>query len=73
MLTASDNAAPIADRLFPTLLSKDAYVFVDKQILDKGVSNVFYTGDVLTYDYPLKALNRRLDLVYSSPDARVYR
>ena len=70
---SATTAAPVSDRLFPTLLSDDAYVFVDDQILHEGVSTVFYTGDLLTYSYPLQDLNRHLDLVYSSPDARVYR
>lgn len=73
LLGLSGNRAPVADRLFPTLLSKDAYVFVDAEILDQGVSTVFYTGDLLTYTYPLEVLDRRLDLLYSSPQARVYR
>jgi hypothetical protein len=73
LLGLSGNRAPVADRLYPTLLSKDAYVFVDAQILDQGVSTVFFTGDLLTYTYPLEVLDRRLDLLYSSPHARVYR
>jgi uncharacterized membrane protein len=73
LLAASRNTAPVSDRLFPTLLTKDSYVFVDGQIIDEGVSTVFYTGDLLTYAYPLSDLDRRLDLVYSAPGARVYR
>ena len=30
LLGLSNNRSPVADRLFPTLLSKDAYVFVDR-------------------------------------------
>ena len=45
----------------------------DGQIIDEGVSTVFYTGDLLTYAYPLKDLDHRLDLVYSAPGTRVYR
>ena len=48
-------------------------MFVDRQILHEGVSTVFYTGDLLTYTYPLSDLEERLDLLYSGPDARVYR
>jgi hypothetical protein len=73
LLGLSDNRAPVSDRLFPTLLTKDAYVFVDSEILDEGVSTVFYTGDLLRYSYPIEVLDRHLDLVYSSPEARVYR
>jgi uncharacterized membrane protein len=73
LLALSDNRAPIADRLYPTLLSRDAYVFVDSQIIREGTSTVFYTGDLLTYTYPLSGLDQRLDLLYSGPDARIYR
>ena len=34
----SRQPAPVADRLYPTLLTKGAYVFVDAQILGQGVS-----------------------------------
>jgi uncharacterized membrane protein len=73
LLAMSDNRAPVSDRLYPTLLSNDAYVFVDAQILERGVSTIFYTGDLLTYTYPLHDLDEHLDLVYSGPDARIYR
>ncbi|MGY2704707.1 hypothetical protein [Nocardioides sp. HB32] len=73
LLALSENRAPVSDRLYPTLLSRDAYVFVDGQILDQGESTVFYTGDLLTYAYPLHELDRHLDLLYDAPQARVYR
>jgi hypothetical protein len=73
MLAATNNAAPVADRLYPTLLTNDAYVYVDGQILDQGRSTIFYTGDLINYAYPQKNLTRRLDLVYSSPRSRIYR
>jgi uncharacterized membrane protein len=73
LLGLSDNRAPVSDRLYPTLLSNDAYVFVDAQILEQGTSTIFYTGDLLTYTYPLQDLDEHLDLVYSAPDARIYR
>lgn len=73
LLGLSDNRAPVSDRLFPTMLSRDAYVFVDGQILDQGESTVFWTGDLLTYAYPVDVLDRELDLLYDAPQARVYR
>ncbi len=73
VLSASDNAAPVADRLYPTLLATGSYVFVDRQVLERGRSTVFYTGDLISYAYPLPDLNRRLDVVYSSPGGRIYR
>jgi hypothetical protein len=73
MLAATNNAAPIADRLYPTLLTKDAYVYVDPQIIGRGTSTLFYTGDLISYAYPTRVLDRRMDLVYSSPRTRIYR
>ncbi|GAB2449346.1 hypothetical protein GCM10027062_33260 [Nocardioides hungaricus] len=73
LLGLSGNRAPVSDRLFPTMLSRDGYVFVDGQILDRGESTVFWTGDLLTYRYPVDVLDRRLDLLYDAPQARVYR
>lgn len=73
LLALSDNRAPVSDRLFPTMLSRDGYVFVDGQILDQGESTVFWTGDLLTYTYPVDVLDRKLDLLYDAPQARVYR
>jgi uncharacterized membrane protein len=73
LLGLSDNRAPVSDRLFPTMLSRDGYVFVDGQILDRGESTVFWTGDLLTYTYPVDVLDRKLDLLYDAPQARVYR
>lgn len=73
MLAATGNRAPVSDRMFPTLLTKHSYVFVDGQITRKGVSTVFYSGDLLTYVYPLHDLGSRLNLVYSSPRERIYR
>lgn len=73
LLGMSDNRAPVSDRLFPTMLSRDGYVFVDGQILDQGESTVFWTGDLLTYTYPIRALDRHLDRIYDAPQARVYR
>ena len=73
MLAESHNAAPVADRLYPTLLTKDAFVYVDRQILEKGRSTLFTTGDLINYRYPTQDLDQRLDLVYSSPHSRIYR
>jgi hypothetical protein len=73
LLARTNNTAAIADRLFPTLLTRDGYVYVDGQIVRKQQSTIFYTGDLLTYVYPVRVLDRRRDLVYSSPLSRIYR
>jgi hypothetical protein len=72
VLSARDDAR-VADRLYPTLLTKGEYVFVDSRLRETGRAAIFYTGDFITYRYPMRNLNRRLDLVYSSELTRIYR
>ncbi len=73
LLALTDNRAAVADRLFPTLLTRDGYVYVDGQVADRHQSTIFHTGDLLTYVYPLGVLDRHRDLVYSSAHSRIYR
>lgn len=73
LLAQTDNKAAVADRLYPTLLTRDGYVYLDGQVTEKGRSTIFYTGDLLTYAYPMRALKQRKDLVYSSPRSRIFR
>lgn len=72
MLSANPDAT-VADRLYPTLLTKGSYVFVDSRLEQTGHAGIFYTGDFISYRYPLSRLDRRLDLVYSSAHTRIYR
>ena len=57
----------------PTLLAHGDYVFVDSRLGETGRAAVFYTGDLITYRYPLHQVARRLDLVYSAQGTRIYR
>jgi uncharacterized membrane protein len=61
------------DAIYPTLIRRDAYVLLGSTIVNKGQSNVFYDGDLLTYRYPVALLDRTKDLVYSSGGAAIYR
>jgi hypothetical protein len=72
-LLSHDPDAVVDDRLFPTLLTRGDYVLVDSRLQETGRSAVFSTGDLISYRYPLRAVERRLDLVYSSQLTRVYR
>jgi hypothetical protein len=63
----------VVDRIFPTLLTKGSYVFVDAGLAREREATIFYSGDRITYKYPLGTLDRRLDLVYSSGASRIYR
>ncbi len=72
-LLSAQPTALVDDRLYPTLLARGDYVFVDSRLNQTGRAAVFYTGDLITYRYPLRQVERRLDLVYSALDTRIYR
>ncbi len=72
-ILSADREANVDDRLFPTLLARGDHVLVDSRLAATGRSSVFYTGDLITYRYPLHALRTRLDLVYASGRTEVYR
>jgi hypothetical protein len=72
-VTAGLSPADVVDRIYPTLLTKGAYVFVDARMAQTRKSTIFYSGDRITYRYPMSDLDRLLDLVYSSGSSRVYR
>lgn len=63
----------VVDRIFPTLLTTGSYVFVDARLARQQEATIFYSGDRITYRYPIENLDRRLDLVYSAGASRVYR
>jgi uncharacterized membrane protein len=67
------DRARIVDAIYPTVLPRDAYVLADPLLAQDGTSTVFYSGDLLTYRYPMTVLDDQLDLVYSSGGSRVYR
>jgi uncharacterized membrane protein len=72
-VTAGLAPSEVVDRMFPTLLTKGSYVFVDSRMSKTRKSTIFYSGDRITYRYPMGDLDRLLDLVYSSGSSKVYR
>ena len=73
IVTAGLAPAEVVDRLYPTLLTTGSYVFVDSRLERTHQSTIFYSGDRITYRYPMHDLDRLLDLVYSSGHSKVYR
>ena len=73
--TVTAGLAPeeVVDRIFPTLLTKSSYVFVDSRMSRTHKATIFYSGDRITYRYPMGDLDRLLDLVYSAGSSKVYR
>jgi hypothetical protein len=57
---------------FPTLLQKNAYIFLGYQTVTKGQSTLFQNCDLISYAYPIGLLNSSVNLVYSSNGAKIY-
>jgi uncharacterized membrane protein len=73
IMSTAKRPLQVADLLYPTLLTNGSYVFVDSHLGQKRQATVFYSGDLITYVYPMQDLNQHLNLVYSSGLNRVYR
>ncbi len=63
----------LTSEFYPTLLRKDAYVLVPTPTLKRGVATITYSGDILTYKYPLGLLGKEKNLVYSSNGVQIYK
>lgn len=59
--------------IFPTLVRRDSYVFLGYTNVQKRESTVSYSGDLITYRYPVDFLDAGKDLLYSTAGSRVYR
>jgi len=64
--------SPVND-IFPTLLRRDAYIFLGYTTVTKDQATFSYSGDLITYQYPIGMLNSTRDIVYSSNGARIYK
>ena len=63
---------PVND-IYPTLLRKNAFIFLGYTAVQKKQSTFSYEGDLITYQYPIGLLDATKDLLYSSNGARIYR
>jgi uncharacterized membrane protein len=59
--------------IFPSLVRKDAYVFLGYSNVRDGTSTFPFQGDLITYHYPTEFLDNNKDLIYSNGSSRVYR
>ena len=59
--------------IYPMLLRTKAYVFLGYTAVRKRQSTFSYSGDLITYQYPIRLLNKIKDLLYSNNGARIYR
>ncbi|HEY5979538.1 MAG TPA: DUF2206 domain-containing protein [Microlunatus sp.] len=61
------------DAIYPTQLRSGSYVVLGTTTVRNGTVAIFFEGDVLTYVYPMAALDDNKSLIYSSGGARIYR
>jgi uncharacterized membrane protein len=59
--------------IFPSLVRRDAYVFLGYSNVRDETSTFPFQGDLITYRYPTEFLDNNKDLVYSNGSSRVYR
>lgn len=59
--------------IWPTLLRKNANVFLGFQTVQKGQAAISYEGHQILYAYPVGLLDREKNLVYSSNGVRIYK
>jgi uncharacterized membrane protein len=59
--------------IYPSLIRRDAYVFLGYSNVSRATSTISFAGDLITYRYPMAFLDDNKDLIYSSGGARVYR
>ena len=71
--SATGGDIEVSGEFYPTQLRRDTFVFLGAQTVEHEQATIFYTGNLITYRYPVDLLDQRLDLVYSNPDAEVFR
>jgi len=59
--------------IFPGLIKKNAYVYLDRENVALDESSVMYAGALLTYYYPAGFLDAQKDLLYTNGGAKIYR
>ncbi|MET7731154.1 DUF2206 domain-containing protein [Streptomyces sp. NPDC005402] len=63
---------PTLADITPAALRTDSYVLLGTTPTRTGQVTVFYGGDLITYEYPMKVLDSR-DVIYSNGGAVIYR
>ncbi len=59
--------------IFPGVIQKDAYVFLNPTTVIGQRATVVYNADPVNYAYPLQFLSDNKDLIYNNGGAEVYR
>jgi uncharacterized membrane protein len=59
--------------LLPSVIRRDAYVYVNAYIIETGNNIASHNGDLFVFSYPLGFLNQQKDLIYSNNKSRIYK
>jgi uncharacterized membrane protein/glycosyltransferase involved in cell wall biosynthesis len=59
--------------IYPSLISRQSYVFLGYANVKEQQSTVVYNGDLITYAYPVQFLDQQKNLIYSNGGAEIYR
>jgi uncharacterized membrane protein len=59
--------------IFPTLLRKSTWVVLGYATVRTGIATTQYSGDLISYHYPMAPLTSRDDLVYDNGGTRIYK
>jgi uncharacterized membrane protein len=70
--TSIIDTGPLND-IYPGLIRKHAYVYLNFENIRKQLSTVSYNGTDITYLYPITFLDDTKDLIYDNSEARIYR
>ncbi len=71
--SATGGDIEVSGEFYPTQLRRGTFVFLGAQTVEHAQATIFYTGNLITYRYPVGLLEERLDRVYSNPYAEVFR
>ncbi len=65
--------AKTTNDIFPTLIEKNAFVFVGYSTVTLDEASVTADGNTVSYRYPTALMNKAKDLIFSSHGAEIYR
>ncbi len=59
--------------IYPGLIRRDSYVFLDHYNLNYSQGSISYNDTLFHYSYPIPFLDEQKDLIYNSGETRIYK
>ena len=72
-LISFGNANGVKYEIFPFTIDKNAYVYLSYTNLNERKAFINYTGDLLSYNYPVNFLNDNKNLLYNNGGSGIYK